>query len=126
MPPSSGTPGKWAMSYLVTPFEVVSRVLAGPVQVRFIHLASGIATRHSDTIDATFFAGGQKATVAIPCATLTALRELEHKNLTDQQLAEIAAAHLRATLERGYDPNLAELRMTDPELRALARQLGFL
>ena len=41
------------MSYLVTPFEVASKVLAGPVQVRFIHLASGIATRHSDTIDAT-------------------------------------------------------------------------
>ena len=114
------------MSYLVTPFEVVSKVLAGSVQVRFIHLASGIATRHSDTIDAMFFAGGQKVMVAIPCATLTALREVEHRNLTDQQLAEVAAAHLHTTLEHGYDPNLAELRLTDSELRALARQLGFL
>ena len=114
------------MSYLVPPFEVLSKVLAGPVQVRFIHLASGIATRHSDTIDATFHAGGQRAMVAIPCATLTAMREREQKNLTDQQLAEIAAGHLRATLEHGYDANLAELRMTDGELRALASQLGFL
>ncbi len=114
------------MSYLVTPFEVVSKILAGTVPVRFVHLASGIATRHSDTMDVVFFAGGQKVMVAIPCATLTELREREHKNLTDQQLAEIAAAHLRATLERGYDPNLAELRMTDEELRALARQMGFL
>ncbi|MBI4166245.1 MAG: hypothetical protein HY508_10990 [Acidobacteria bacterium] len=114
------------MSYAVTPFEVISKVLAGPVQVRFIHLASGIATRHSDTIDATFFAGGQQVVVAIPCATLTTLREHEHKNLTDQQLAEIAATHLRTTLEHGYDPNLAELRMTDGELRALALHLGFL
>ena len=114
------------MSYLVTPFEVVSRVLAGPVQVRFVHLASGIATRHSDTMDVEFLAGGQKVMVAIPCATLTEMRKREHKNLTDQQLAEIAAAHLRATLERGYDANLAELRMTEAELRTLARQLGFL
>ena len=114
------------MSYLVTPFEVVSKVLAGPVQVRFIHLASGIATRHSDTIDATFHAGGYRVLVAIPCATLSVLRDHEHKNLTDQQLAEVAAAHLRATLEHGYDANLAELRMTNGELRALASQLGFL
>jgi len=114
------------MSYLVTPFEVVSKVLAGPVAVRFVHLASGIATRHSDTIDVVFLAGGRKVMVAIPCATLTSLRELERKNLTDQQLAEVAAAHLRLTLERGYDPDLAELRMTDEELRDLARALGFI
>ena len=113
------------MSYLVTPFEVLSKVLAGPVQVRFVHLASGIATRHSDTIDVVFIAGGQKVMVSIPCATLTALREQEHKPLSDQQLGEIAAAHLRATLEHGYDPNIAELRMTDSELRALAGKLGF-
>jgi hypothetical protein len=118
--------GEGTMSYLVTPFEVISKVLAGPVQVRFIHLASGIATRHSDTIDAMFHAGGQRAMVSIPCATLTTLRECEKKKLTDQQLAEIAAAHLRATLERGYGPDLAELRMNDGELRAVARQLGFL
>ena len=114
------------MSYLITPFEVVSKVLAGSVQVRFVHLASGIATRHSDTIDVMFIAGGRKVMVAIPCATLTSLREIERKNLSDQQLAEVAAAHLRSTLERGYDANLAELRMTDAELRMLGRQLGFL
>ncbi len=114
------------MSHLVTPFEVVSSVLSAPVQVRFVQIASGIATRHSDTIDATFHASGHKVTVAIPCATLTALREREHVNLTDQQLAEMAASHLRATLEHGYDPDLAELRMTDSELRALAKKFGFL
>ena len=113
------------MSYLITPFEVSCKTLAQPVQVRFVHIASGIATRHSDTIDAVFLAGGQKVMVAIPCAMVTQLREQEQKNLTDQQLAEIAAAYLRATLERGYDPALAELRMSGDELRAVARQLGY-
>jgi len=114
------------MSYLVTPFEVSSRALAGSVPVRFIHIASGIATRHSDTIDAVFLAGGRKVLVSIPCATLTVLREREQRNLSDQQLAEVAAAHLRTTLESGYDPDLAELRMTDSELRGVAQRLGFL
>ncbi len=114
------------MSYFVTPFEVNSKVLAQSLQVRFVHIASGIATRHSDTIDAVFLVAGRTVVVAIPCATLTELRERENKNLTDQQLAEVAAAHLRATLERGYDPTVAELRMSEEELRALARQLGYL
>jgi hypothetical protein len=114
------------MSYLVTPFEVACKVLATPVQVRFIHIASGIATRHSDTIDAMFHASGHTVLVAIPCATLTTLREQEHVNLTDQQLAEIAAAYLCTSLENGYGPELAELRMTDSELRVLAGKLGFL
>jgi hypothetical protein len=113
------------VSHSITPFEISSKALARPVPVRFVHISSGIATRHSDTIDAVFLAAGQKVLVAIPCATLTELREYEHKNLTDQQLAEIAAAYLRATLDRGYDPALAELRLSGQELRAVAKRLGF-
>jgi len=114
------------MSYLVTPFEVSSKALAGPVQVRFVHLLSGIATRHSDTIDVWFRVNGQKVTVAISSAVLTELREREGKYLTDQQLADVAALHLRRTLERGYDPTAAELFLDGPELRALVRELGYL
>lgn len=114
------------MSYIVMPFEVASKVAAGPVRVHFVHLLSGIATRHSDTIDCTFRVDGQTVTVAISCATLTELREREHKYLTDQQLAEIAARHLRRTLERGYDATLAELFLGGDELRKLARELGYI
>jgi hypothetical protein len=105
---------------------VSCKILAQPVSVRFVHIASGIATRHSDTIDAVFLAAGQKVMVAMPCATLTELRGHENKNLSDQQLAEIGAAYLRAALERGYAPASEELRMTGQELRMLAGQLGHL
>jgi len=114
------------MSYIVTPFEVISKVAPEPLAVRFVHLLSGIATRHSDTIDCIFRVGGQTVTVAISCATLTELREHEHKSLKDQQLAEISALHLRRTLERGYDATLAELFLAGDELRGLARHLGYL
>lgn len=114
------------MSYIVTPFEVSSKALAAPAQVRFVHLLSGIATRHSDTIDVLFRVNGRPVTVAISCAALTELREREGKYLTDQQLAEIAALELRRTLEGGYDATQAELFLDGPQLRALANELGYL
>ena len=114
------------MSYVVTPFEVSAKALAEPVHCRFVHLLSGIATRHSDTIDCWFRANGQKVTVSISCAALTALREQEGKYLSDQQLAGIAALHLRQTLEKGYDPTQAELFLDLDELRKLGRELSHL
>jgi len=114
------------MSYIVTPFEVSSRGLAGPVKVRFVHLFSAIATRHSDTIDCVFLVDGKHTTVAISCAALTELREKDEQFLSDQQLAEIAALALRRTLQYGYDATLAELFIEGNQLRALGRDLGYL
>ena len=114
------------MSYIVTPFEVSSKGLEAPVKVHFVHLYSAIATRHSDTMDAVFLVGGQKVTVAISCATLAELQERDRKNLTDQQLADIAALHLRRTLEHGYEATEAELFLRGEEFRALGRELGYL
>jgi hypothetical protein len=114
------------MSYIVTPFEVTSKGLEAPVKVHFVHLYPAIATRHSDSIDAVFLLDGRKATVAISCATLAELRERQGKNLTDQQLADIAALHLRRTLQQGYEATQAELFLSGEQFRALARELGYL
>jgi hypothetical protein len=114
------------MSYVVTPFEVANRVLAEPSQVRFVHLVSGIATRHSDTIDGVFLVNGRRVLVGLSCATLTELREREHHPLHDQQLADIAALFLRRTLELGYDPTVTEFFVGGEQLRALARESGCL
>jgi hypothetical protein len=114
------------MSYLVTPFEVSSKGLAAPVKVHFVHLYSAIATRHRDSMDAVFLVDGSKATVAISCATLAELRERDGEDLSDQQLADIAALHLRRTLEQGYEATEAELFLSGEEFRALGRELGCL
>ena len=114
------------MSYVVTPFEVSSLALAEPVKVRFLHLYSAIATRHSDTIDCGFLVEGERVTVSISCPAITELRENEQKYLKDQQLAEIAALHLRRTLEHGYDATQAELFIDAATLRSLGKELGYL
>jgi len=114
------------MSYVVTPFEVISKALPEATKVRFVHLYPAIATRHSDTIDAQFLVDGRKVIVSISCAALTELRQHENAYLRDQQLAEIAALHLRHTLQAGYDATQADLFVGSAELRALGRELGFL
>ena len=113
------------MSYIVTSFEVAAKSLSEPVRVRFVHLYPAISLRHSDTIDCVFLANGQKVTVAVSSAAVTLLRERDHRSLTDQQLAEIAARHLRRTLESGYDATQAELYLGEAELRALSQELGY-
>lgn len=114
------------MSYVVSPFEVASKALAEPFRVRFVHLLSGIATRHSDTMDCVFLVNGRRVLVGLSCATLTELREREHRPLSDQQLADIAALFLRRTLEQGYDPTVTEFFVGGEQLRALGRELGYL
>jgi hypothetical protein len=114
------------MSYVVTPFEVSAKALGRPIHCRFVHLLSGIATRHSDTIDCHFLLNGKRVLVAISCAALTELREREHKPLSDQQLAEIAGLHLRRTLEQGYDPSGSELFLGEEQLRKLGSELRYL
>jgi hypothetical protein len=114
------------MSYIVAPFEVASKGIGAAVKVHFVHLYPAIATRHSDSIDVVFLVDGRKATVAISCATLAELRVRDGKNLTDQQLADIATLHLRRTLQQGYDATEAELFLSGEQLRGLARELGYL
>jgi len=113
------------MSYLVAPFEVRPKSLGAPLKVHFVHLYSAIATRHSDTVDAVFLVDGRKAIVAISFATLAELRERQGINLTDQQLADMAALYLRRTLEQGYEATEAELFLQGEELEALGRELGY-
>jgi hypothetical protein len=113
------------MSHIVAPFEVVSKALPETAKVRFVHLYPAIATRHSDTIDAQFLVDGHKVIVSISCASLTELREREKVYLSDQQLAEMAALHLRHILQTGYDATQAELFVGGVDLRSLGRQLRY-
>jgi len=114
------------MSYLLTPFEVSSKTLGEPVKIRFVHLLSGIATRHRDSIDCAFLVNGRKVLVAISCATLTSLREQNKVFLTDQQLVEVAAQFLRRNLQGGYDLSLTELFLAGDDFMAAAHELKFL
>lgn len=114
------------MSYIVSPFEVVSKAIGSPAKVHFLHLYSANTTRHSDSMDAVYLVNGQNVTVAVSCATLADLRATEHKVFGDQQIVDVATLYLRRSLEKGCEPSGAELFLNGSEFEALARELRYL
>ena len=67
----------------------------------------------------------QKGQVALPVAQR---RDVDRADIEAEEEigAEIAAFHLRRTLEHGYDATQAELFIDDAQLRALGKELGYL
>ncbi len=114
------------MSEMVAPFTVRARLTGEEYQIRFSHLWSAIATRHSDTIDCKFLVNGRGLTVALPHPAFVEFRQRAERSLLDPEAAQIAAACLREYLEADNDPEVSILTVTAGDVFRVARQLGFL
>ncbi|HUI75062.1 MAG TPA: hypothetical protein VLX32_08965 [Candidatus Acidoferrum sp.] len=88
-----------AMSQFIGAFEVESKLSGKIYQCRFSHIWNGIATRHSDTIDAKFFVDGEAMVVGLAHTAFVAFREKHGRDLTDREASFIAAEYLRERLE---------------------------
>lgn len=102
------------MSNFVGPFDVVSTLTGQAYQVRFSHLWNGIATRHSDTVDAKFLVDGRAAIVGLAHTGFVDFRARVGRDLTDREASIVAAEYLRERLgqedERPlYDVSAADL-----------------
>lgn len=114
------------MSELVPPFTVRARLTREEYTVRFSHLWSAIATRHSDTLDCKFLVNGRSVIVALAHPGFVDFREGAGRSLTDQEAAEIAAAYLREALEADRDSDSPLRFVSREEVLRLARQVGLL
>lgn len=114
------------MAELVAPFTVRSRLAREEHTVRFSHLWSAIATRHSDTIDCKFLVGGRGVVVALAHPAFGEFCERAGRSLTDQETAEIAAAYLREYLESDRDLGGSTLAVSRDDVLRLAESLGLL
>ena len=119
-------PKAQVMGELVAPFSVRSRLTREEHTVRFSHLWSAIATRHSDTIDCKFLVNGRGVVVALAHPAFGELRVRAGRSLTDQETAALAAAYLREYLESDREISGATLAVTREEVLRLAGSLGFL
>jgi len=88
------------MSEFVGPFEVSSKLADAVYHVRFSHLWNGIATRHSDTVDAKFFVDGRPVVIGLAHTGLVAFSRQEQRELTDREVSFLAAEFLRERLEQ--------------------------
>jgi hypothetical protein len=119
-------PKAQVMGELVAPFRVRSRLTGEEHAVRFSHLWSAIATRHSDTIDCKFLVNGRGVVVALAHPAFVEFRERTGRSLTDQETAALAAAYLREYLESDREISGAFLAVSREEALRLAGALGFL
>ena len=88
-----------AMSQFIGAFDVTSKLSGHVYQCRFSHMWNGIATRHSDTIDAKFFVDGEAVVVGLAHTAFVKFRERSGRDLTDREASFVAAEYLRERLE---------------------------
>jgi hypothetical protein len=99
-----------AMNEFVRPFDVESKLTGQTYQCRFSHMWNGIATRHSDTIDAKFFVDGKGVVVGMAHTAFVAFRERAGRDLTDREASHIAAQALRERLEQEEEHALYDVK----------------
>ena len=88
-----------AMNQFIGAFEVTSKLSGRVYDCRFSHIWNGIATRHSDTIDAKFVVNGEGRIVGLAHTAFVEFRERAGRDLTDREASFVAAEYLRDRLE---------------------------
>ena len=101
------------MSQFIGAFEVESKLSGKVYQCRFSHIWNGIATRHSDTIDAKFFVDGEAVVIGLSHAAFVEFREKTGRDLTDREASYIAAEYLRERLEEEDERMLYDVSHAD-------------
>jgi hypothetical protein len=102
-----------AMSQFIGAFDVTSKLSGHVYQCRFSHLWNGIATRHSDTIDAKFFVDGEALVVGLAHTAFVKFRERSGRDLTDREASFVAAEYLRERLEEEDQRSLYDVAHDD-------------
>jgi len=90
-------------------FDVPSRLTDQAYAVRFSHLWNGIATRHSDTIDAKFLVDGRGVIIGLAHTAFVKFRESSGRDLTDREASYVAAEYLRERLQQEDERDLYDV-----------------
>ncbi len=111
-----------AMNTFIGAFEVTSRLSGHVYDCRFSHIWNGIATRHSDTIDAKFLVDGEGRIVGLHHSGFVEFRSKAGRDLTDREASFVAAEYLRERLEEEDVRPLYDV--TQEEVTRLVAQVG--
>jgi len=101
------------MSQFVGVFEVTSKLGGQVYKCRFLHMWNGVATRHSDTIDAKFYVDGAARVVGLAHTAFVKFRERRGRDLTDREASFVAAEYLRERLEEEDERPLYDVTEAD-------------
>jgi hypothetical protein len=106
-------PNVGAMSEFIKPFDVKSKLTDVTYRCRFSHLWSGIATRHSDTIDCKFLVDGRGVILGLAHPGFIEFRARSGRNPSDREISFVAAEYLRERLEQEDEHALYDVSAAD-------------
>jgi hypothetical protein len=106
-------PNAGAMSEFIGAFEIPSKVTDVVYRCSFSHCWSGIATRHSDTMDCKFFVDGKGVVLGLAHPGFVRFCARTGRNLTDREASYIAAEYLRGRLEQEDEHALYDVSASD-------------
>ena len=82
-------------------FTVTAPPDAALYHCRFHNLATGIAPRHSDSVDVRYLVNGKGVTIALAHPAFAIFKQRTGRALTDADAIQVAGRFLKALLERG-------------------------
>jgi len=90
----------------------------------FHTLTTGIAPRHSDTVDVKFMIGGRPIVIALPHRAFAEFKRKANRPLTDREAIETAGFTLKRLIETGQWSGEEEFRPGWEETLAVAGQVA--
>lgn len=104
-------------------FTVASPLDGAVYHCRFRNIVTGIAPRHSDTVDVQFFVNGKACTVALAHPAFAMFKERTGRPLTDADAIQMAGLFLKELIERGESWEGTLLPVSVAQTLRLAQQV---
>ena len=104
-------------------FTVTSPLDGGICHCRFANLTTGIAPRHSDTVDVRFLVNGKPVSIALAHPAFARFQQRTGRKLTDTDSIQMAGLFLKGLLERGEPAEGPIIQVTVDQTLGLAQQI---
>ena len=104
-------------------FTVTSPLDGEIYRCRFRNLMTGIAPRHSDSVDVWFLVNGKRYSIALAHPAFAEFKRRTGRALTDADSIQMAGLFLKRLLERGERLEDPIIPVSVPETLELAQQI---
>lgn len=104
-------------------FTVISPLDGSANHCRFRNIMTGIAPRHSDSVDVIFLVNGKPISIALAHPAFALFKQRTGRNLTDADSIQMAGLFLKGLLERGERPDEPFVPVSVDQTLALAQQI---
>jgi hypothetical protein len=104
-------------------FSVTSPVDHSTCHCRFRNIMTGIAPRHSDSVDVIFLVNGKPCSIALAHPAFALFKQRTGRNLTDSDSIQMAGLFLKNLLERGDRLEGPLVPVSIDQTLALAQQI---